>query len=359
MSRFIDDHFDAQEIYPPQQHDEEQAYAGEGPCNYNLVRGHFHYEDLKKKGLTGNFVALLRDPKNRIISEYYQILRTTPAAMRQFPSRRVVVERVKGMDVAEFIKSRANIQTRFFSSPKPCLKTALSNLDHMALVGCTEELSLFSTQLCQLMRWPQKKLSLALNQTTSREKSSIDWESDHLQSVIKNSNNLDRQLYDYAKDLVQQQLQNLPSFTEQLGTVAIKNQYLFCNKLEGRGWHQRECFNPHSCFRWTSAPTATLNLQPDIQSFDEVHFDLLASKVPNHQINIWINGQSCDVQLSKGSANHPTIVAKLKSRQMGRAHVEIKIGTPVPTVINLEKGDQRVGGIAVSKITFVDLKDPG
>lgn len=357
MSRFLDDRYAARDIYPPHNPNEE-GFQKTGPQEYKLVRGHFNFSELKKRGLEGKYITVLREPKSRLISEYHQIRRTTEADMNKHSALRVQYEEVTRMTLADFVRTRGNAQTIALSTNPPCLKTAINNLESMSLVGCTDQLELFSSQLCQLMNWPRTELDLRLNPTSDDEKEKSDWDSDELKRALIHSNELDTQLYKHAKDLIATQTQGLPPLDTGKASVDVGDQYYFCERFEGTGWHRRECFNPNDCFRWTSSETAIVNIHPEIDLISEVKLNVLACKFdnPKNSIRILVNKTPCKVKVAEGPGGGMKIEAHCVKPQKGNTNVEIKIQTPKPQKIRPELGDNRLGGIAVSSIKVYKSK---
>ncbi|PLT35485.1 hypothetical protein CUU64_02430 [Bacillus sp. V5-8f] len=152
-----------------------------------------------------NYYTMLRDPIEHVISEYYFIVRKP---------NNISYEKVKSMSFEEFVLSEeftgrtSNRQTFFISGgAKDAIEIAKENLkNYFSIVGITEmfdeSIYLFAKELGWEDYYYKKK-----NVTKSRP-SREDFPA-HLIEIIKKNNELDIELYNYGKQLLEEKIENL------------------------------------------------------------------------------------------------------------------------------------------------------
>lgn len=169
------------------------------------LHGHFHYgihQYIQKKQPL--YYTMLRDPVEHVISEYYFILRK-PNNMSH--------EKVKDMSFEEFVTSEefmdrtSNRQTFFISGgQKDNLEKAKENIKNFSVVGITEMFEESIFLISQELGWDD--ISYRPKNVTKYRPTRKDFPSQIIES-IKNNNQLDYELYNHAKDNIQERIQNL------------------------------------------------------------------------------------------------------------------------------------------------------
>ncbi|WP_026674169.1 sulfotransferase family 2 domain-containing protein [Alkalihalobacterium bogoriense] len=167
------------------------------------IQGHFPYGVHEFFTTPCVYITMLREPAERIISEYYFICTNKKHRLHH---------QVKNMTLEQYQSqpNHMNIQTRFLSgqlgSPltEKDLQQARKNItSHFSVVGLTEQFNESLFLMKQRFGWAQTQYT-KLNKTKKKtpihkiRKKTID--------MIYANNSLDQQLYSFAKQRLQQQL---------------------------------------------------------------------------------------------------------------------------------------------------------
>jgi hypothetical protein len=152
------------------------------------------------------YYTMLRDPVEHVISEYYYILRE-PHNMAH--------DKVKNMSFEEFITSdefkgrTSNRQTCFISGErKNDLSHAKENLSqYFSVVGITEMFDESVFLMGKELGWKGVSYKKKKNVTQNRPKS--DEFPKHVIEIIKENNELDIELYNFGKQLLEKKIQSL------------------------------------------------------------------------------------------------------------------------------------------------------
>lgn len=172
-----------------------------------IVFGHMNFGRHELLPQPCTYITILRDPIDRIISHYYHILR-----MKEHHLYDIIT--THKMSVGDFLKSGVtftvdNGQTRMISgvgdSPgygkctSDILQTAKSNLEkHFSIVGLTGEFNKTLVLLKRTLNWninSYQKRNVTQNRPSLKEISKKD------RQIIEEYNQLDIELYEYAKQL--------------------------------------------------------------------------------------------------------------------------------------------------------------
>ncbi|MFW5799708.1 MAG: sulfotransferase family 2 domain-containing protein [Spirochaetota bacterium] len=161
-----------------------------------------------------NYITILRNPIERVVSLYYFILRR---------EKHYLYKKVKGINLYEFVtadfsKPNQNIQTRFLSTQDPRnfnqketissddLKKAKNHLKkYFSLIGILEKYDMFINMLSKLYKWDinnYKKQNVTPNRPKTEELE------EKTLNKIKELNKYDIELYEYAKELFEKQLKS-------------------------------------------------------------------------------------------------------------------------------------------------------
>lgn len=172
-----------------------------------VLKGHMFFGLHEVLPNPSTYITLLRDPVERIISHYYYVLRN--------PSHYLYKDvKAQNMSLKEYACSGLSLeldngQTRFIaglnfrdhSQPvfQEMLEVAKQNLkSHFAVVGIVEEFNKTLMILRKELGW---KIPFYVKYNTTRKRPLKEIVSKETLDVIKKHNELDIELYSYAKDI--------------------------------------------------------------------------------------------------------------------------------------------------------------
>ncbi|MGE7760009.1 sulfotransferase family 2 domain-containing protein [Peribacillus sp. NPDC097895] len=167
--------------------------------NIKAITGHYFYGIHQEFSRPFNYFTMLRDPVDRVISSYY--------FLRDYPG----YEMVKDMTLEEFVvkgPEAPNLQTLMVcgSQEIPDIEIAKENLKTFSVVGVTE---LFNeTLFCLKKEYAWGDIHYTRKNITKNRLAKDEVPSD-LINLIKKYNALDIELYDLAKQLLNDKLQSL------------------------------------------------------------------------------------------------------------------------------------------------------
>lgn len=170
-----------------------------GHCRYGL---HQHFRQKT------TYITFLRDPLDRILSMFYYI--------RSRPQNKMH-DTVKQMSLREFVTTTEpriqvplhNHQTRMISGKKqPDLKTAIDNIKKdFAVVGVTDMYPESVFMMRKALGWDDASYKKANVTRKRRKKTDIP---PKVKQIVREHNQLDYELYAFAKEQLHYQIQNLP-----------------------------------------------------------------------------------------------------------------------------------------------------
>ncbi len=198
--------------------------------NIKVFRGHMLFGLHQLLSVPCTYLTILRNPIERVISLYHWILSGDPD---HYLHGEVLSKKI---GLKEFIaqgltKEMDNSQTRFISGitapfgrlPAEALEVAKDNLrDHFALAGLTEQFDEMMVILQKTFGWKQpfyRKVRVAQNRPDAEDIS------EETMDVIKEYNQLDFALYEYARDLFEQRIQKIPDFRDEVEKYAQLNRF--------------------------------------------------------------------------------------------------------------------------------------
>jgi galactose-3-O-sulfotransferase len=173
------------------------AMASEQRSGVRCIRGHLPFEPGMFAPRATRFFTILRDPVERVVSEYYYNL-TSPRRMLYLP---LTHDRIT---LDQFVRSELsapvhNGQTRMLAgakreaTPREMLDLALANLrNHMVVVGITERLD-GTLLLCRAVLGWRHVIYRRVNATRGRLP--LEAISPETLAAIEQANSLDRELY--------------------------------------------------------------------------------------------------------------------------------------------------------------------
>ncbi len=215
------------------------AMPMEKKTHIKMLKGHMPFGLHEYMPGASTYIAFLRDPVDRVISLYYYILKNKHNPMHEAVA-------VNGMSLDEFVSSGVAIganngHCRFINGDledydfDKCDETLYENVirhidEHFLWLGITERFDESMLVLTHLLGWKKPPCYFRGNTSKVRKKTSqID--ASTLQ-LIEQYNTLDRRLYEYANQRLDQQISRIPDFADKLAAYQRKNE-----KLQTRwGW---------------------------------------------------------------------------------------------------------------------------
>lgn len=204
-----------------------------------MLKGHMPFGLHEYLPGPAKYIAILRDPVERVISLYYYIIKNPQNPMHEA----VAINR---MSLADFTASGVAIgtnngQCRFINGDiddyefNRCDESLYANTikhidEHFLWLGLTERFDESTLLLTDLLGWKEAPVYFRGNASRIRKKTS-QIEPQVIEG-IERYNTFDRRLYDYANQRLDEQISNIPDFKNKLAQYQLKN-----IKLQSRwGW---------------------------------------------------------------------------------------------------------------------------
>jgi hypothetical protein len=257
--------------YPPrarmlvERHDEGvrefQALPEARRAEIRLLRGHIPYGLHADCPRPATYFTLLREPIDRLVSYYYFVQREPQHYLHDYAN-------TPGMTLKRYVEDRvslqmANMQTRLISGvwtdpgygecDRGTLATAKRNLErHFSVVGLTERFDETLLLLKRTLGW-RNVFYVRHNVTRGRpRRASLDAET---LAVLCASNQLDLELYEHAKALLDQQVcAQGPAFSRALWAFQLANRLL---QPAARAYWQARGFSLRAWLRGKRATQTT------------------------------------------------------------------------------------------------------
>jgi hypothetical protein len=178
------------------------------------VVGHFSFGLHQCINRKCNYVTLLRDPVDRILSLYYHILKWDhePELHDEMVNRRMSLhEFVTELNFAEVDNGQtrriAGVQLPFGKCDRSVLKEAQRNLvEHFAAFGLTERFNESVALITRRLKWPKAPSLSRINVNESRPRYEV-LEAETIAAILER-NQLDLELYAFAERLFLQQTES-------------------------------------------------------------------------------------------------------------------------------------------------------
>lgn len=389
---FLDDHYDLELIYPERHDLILKKAAPDGLLKYQLFRGHFCYDTVKALPINPIFVTMLRDPVARVLSFWRHCRQTAPDTMERtlkFPIidtvHRLHHEKATTLDLERFVcddqlsSAINNAQTYQLAAhiglPRTqhigaCLAQAKEHLEQFAFVGVMERFDDSVRMLAHQFGWRPPGATQALNR--SAHPASLDEYSQSAIDAIRERNQADVALYDFAQELFHERYQRIiQADLESHYVTAWKKRHQdrysalrlsFDKAIDGVGWHSREWHTdeqfrkdyPH-IWRWTGPGTESsldLPLRQDQDLMLRVSVLNAMSPEVRNSLSIDVNGHPLPIIPGhiddRGVAFAGLIDKRALQDRRGPARLTFNVSETIP--LNAELGDGRLCGVAVTQI---------
>lgn len=185
-------------------------------CTIKYFYGHFVFGLHNQFLRPSTYITMLRNPVERVISEYYFILREpqhAPYIASQIAANNMSLEDYVSSTDPAFLLRTNNMQTRFLSGTNiPQYEDYLiakGNIQHNILIGITERFNESVFLFQKHLGWgPVTHFQSAFITDKRPTRSTI---SQEILEMIEQKNKLDILLYNDAKQIFQQQIDSLDS----------------------------------------------------------------------------------------------------------------------------------------------------
>lgn len=253
LKMLLMEQFHKDDIFPAQTNEQMAKIEADDIPNYKLFIGHHGYQFIDHFApFRPQLITMLRDPINRVISDYY--------FARQRPDRDPIILECPTF---EAYLSHPHIQNRIFNNQSQhllgvgyndfleldfddCYDTITQRLDDMEFVGITERFPESLLLLAHTFDW---NISKEIRRNVSVNRSDIEEIDTQLIDVVRQKNELDYRVYDYARNLFERRLKNMTQIVVQgllhkryLAQLAVNDTYtidLTTDVLLGEGWGVR------------------------------------------------------------------------------------------------------------------------
>jgi hypothetical protein len=306
LTLLLDKQFNVSQLCPARHWYEMDVLSSEEVNNYTVFRGHFNFSQTEKLVSPPLIITALRNPVDRVISEYLHWRRAPEGFLKRNPAYGNVFHLAKKLTLAEFIgrddesgffiNNRQAYQLALPNSmprasteltPQQVLEKAKENLEKFSIVGTMDEMQKTAELLCYRFNWMPPA---SLPNVRASIKDAVSDVSPELQKELEERNSLDLQLYEYASARIKTQheamlkelrvallstVDNLQTDIHQALHARYEKAYKadhpnLLNELEltfdqaicGGGWYERQ-FDLHNklTWRWTGpGPVSTLDL---------------------------------------------------------------------------------------------------
>ena len=182
-----------------------------------LVLGHFYFGAHNFIPKPCTYITFLRDPVERIISHFYYV-RSSPAHYFHEQSRRLnlaaFVEYCSDNDQTRQLAGRCGVPSAR-TNPTEMLEVAKGNLaEHFVAVGITEDFDRSIVLMKRVLGW---RHAFYVRENVSRDHPRRDELSREALDAIRGHNELDLDLYQYARERFREQIRGQgPSFEREL-----------------------------------------------------------------------------------------------------------------------------------------------
>lgn len=405
LSSLLDKQFDTSQICPARHWYELEKIPLDELLKYKIFRGHFNFAQLSSFPEFPFAVTLIRNPIDRVISEYLHWQDAPEQFLNWHPEYGKILHLAKKLPILEFIRNED--ETGFFvnnrqtyqlaishsmprvpvkMSPGDLLDGARENLAKFQLVGTIETIEKMVDVLCFHFGWMPSSI---IPTTRARDKvSRIDMSSE-LRDELAERNSLDLKLYEYANELINVQYETmindlgvgkLPNSgaSHEVVQKTLFNRYETAYKLkhpqllseyslsfeqafDGDGWLARQYDRKQKItWRWSGPGTISiLDLPLSDHRNLRISFDVIKVSDANllKTMVIKVNDTSLQYEV-KTNANTQTCIfdvpINVLKRSSGRARISIEVEKTVKVPDRYPHTYMNVG-LAISAFHVIPL----
>ncbi len=196
---------------------------------YKLIKGHVYFGIHNYISKPCKYFAMMRDPVERTISAYNYIKKRNNHPFHVLANE---------LELKDFVESGKNImvnngQTRLIAGRETSLNVPFDDIDeshlelakiniddHFILIGFTERYDETVLLMKHLMNWDTPYYSIA--NAVKRERKTDEMDPSTI-DIIKHYNQLDIDLYDFAKKKFDDTWKNFPAVQEELDRFKLQN----------------------------------------------------------------------------------------------------------------------------------------
>lgn len=400
LTLMLDKQYAVSQICPARQWHQIERLSPDELRKYKVFRGHFNIENLHAMPEIPFSITLIRNPVERVVSEYYQwrygapVLKPNPYhAISQLAQSCSLIEFARReAESGFFINNRQTYQLALPRSmpsplvvltPDQVIEKAKENLEKFSLVGTTNLISRVIQILCFHFGWmpPMQVPNLRL-----REEKAGDEISASVREELSELNRLDFLLYEQATELLrlhydkvvnelansdvahstfdhgmmQDQLrQHYESLYKIRHTVLSKELLLgFDQAIDGDGWYVRESDSEQKLtWRWSGPGTVSiLDLPLDSSQNLRIAFDIVKVADPAilKTMRIRVNGVPLPYMLNEINTGVQTcsfdVPVDTLRKLLGRTRVSIDVDKTIKVADGIPRSQSFIFvGIAVAE----------
>jgi len=354
---------------------------GENIQKYSLIRGHFPapgFDNIAKEYFR---ITVLREPTRRLFSLYNDWRSKTEQSLSNAHPHDVRAARLaKEYSISDFLKHRVHPITALFDNGQvrmladcmsqneineEALDKAKATLDKMQLVGITEMLDCFLNILCEYCDWtyPDHYQSLNTRKYNLEELESID------KDILFEYTKWDRRLYDYAKKLFNNKLNEHLDYLKSKQAIGVKQNTknsISLDMTQGfkcKGFHVREGLGGKHVWRWTGpsvSSTVSIRLVPHLDYVINIDIISVIDQKIVDGLKIKFNNIDLNVKHIGIVENQQRVTAHINRDFIEEDKAdELEIITPFTishAQVQPETNDDRQKGIAITKIDIQAIK---
>lgn len=344
--------------------------------NFKFMADHTTFQTVLPK--EWSLVTILRDPKDRILSQINDLKTASDQDVESIPEttvgKRDLMLKIKKMSSDEilsidnnwikeiFINTQTKMVAGFFGKTKTffektddeILNIASNNLNNFLAVGIHDK---FFESIALL----HYKLGIPFDGSVA--KSNVrNYEPENVsEDILKQITEYDQIIYKQAKEIFYKQyfemLEGFVTDNFQNNRIEKKQTLLMSDDFIGSAWHQREGYESGQIYRWTGpSNVSTIKLpfflyqvkQAEISIVSAMHSEIIWNS------KIYLNNRELD--LEKEDLGNGHFVIKFKNIEDEKDFAELKIESPYTishAEIRVDKNDSRKKGLAITKIEFV------
>jgi hypothetical protein len=349
-------------------------------ASFRLVLGHFRYNLRQLLAANARMLVMLRDPLRRTVSALQHLQRD--------PDFNLSHTLAKGLSLSQMIRhpvlmgSQSNVQARFLcasrspgdvsaylkqelqQNPKadagdreapPRLQLAQDRLEQIEFVGLTENIGAIVSAMAQAMNFHPPLYFPFINENPNRADPLQDLSDEDL-AILRAHNEIDLEIYNYAKRLIERrafgrdmrQLVHGGVYATPPGSFEIPVGGI----IPGSGWYTPEQNNGRS-WRWTG-PGRHFTLEVPLRGDTSYRLILrFGGAAPPDPDDIWVEVNDRPVAFEPPQEAQPyqrelIIPQALLAPDFG--FCRIRFETPQP--VRLSPSDVRALGVCIGRIEF-------